>query len=180
MMAICGCPPMTWALPGSEKKVKSVAIGIIAGIVAFSAIAGISYALSKRFPNFKLSQDVSRIFTLFKNIPVLNHIWRAVWRLFVVFLGPILEETLFRGLLTTKIKEGFGDDSTSKKVLRIAGVALLFGVAHLSPFQSGISNLVIFGITASLGLALGVLQQARGDLLAPTAMHMAYNLAATL
>lgn|GEM_PF-6165405 len=180
-MAVCSCSSIVWAPASTSGRVKSIAIGIFAGLLAFGLITGLHYVLSRRFPQIKFSQDAQRLFNLFKKVhPVLDMIWRAVWRIFVVFLGPVLEEAFFRGFLNEKIKEWTGDKGFARKVLRVAVVALLFGVAHLSPFQNRISNLLVFGVTAPLGLVFGLIREARKDLLSPAVAHITYNLAATL
>ncbi|MFN0064887.1 MAG: lysostaphin resistance A-like protein [Chlamydiales bacterium] len=178
----CNIPPIIWYPNTTKEKGKSVAIGILVALVAFTAITAISYAIQQKYPHFKPSQDAIKIFNLFKNKhPILNTVWRATWRIFVVLIGPFLEEVLFRGVLAGKIKKWQGEvDSTVKKVIRVVVVGIIFGAMHLSPFQSGMSNLLIFGVTSGLGIVFMVIKEWRKDLLTPITAHIAYNLMATL
>jgi uncharacterized protein len=88
--------------------------------------------------------------------------------LFVV-LGPIAEETLFRGLL-------FGGPRRYAPFWVAAGVTgALFGAAHLST-----GDLAAAGLLAFLGVLLAGLYERSGSLGPPIALHMINNLAATV
>lgn len=174
---------LVFASDERSQKIKSIAIGVLVGLASFLVVTGVIYALQKHVPGFRISQDAVKIFNLFKNIhPVLHIFWRVVWRGFIVLGAPIVEEFLFRGMLLEGIKKCQGERAASiiHKIIRIALVSLIFGVCHLSPFQNTLSNLVIFGMTTVLGVALTLLKEYRKDLLAPVTAHMIYNLGATL
>jgi membrane protease YdiL (CAAX protease family) len=172
-----------WFPKDRTEQIKSFAIGIIIGLVAFLAVSGIFYLIQCYYPNFSISQDAIKIFTLFKDVhPFLDITWKAVMIVYVVIIGPALEEILFRGILNEmfKNKKEEGEESTCKKVMRVALVSLVFGACHLSPFQDPLSNLVIFVVTGVLGFILGMLKEQQNNLIAPTAAHMVFNLAGVL
>lgn len=175
------CPIDQWFPTTGSEKAKNIAIGIIAGLGCFFVVSGIIYVIQTHCTWFSLSQDAIKIFDLFKNAhPLIHFGWRAIWRGYVVLAGPLIEELIFRGFGHDKVKECQEKETTMKKVIRIAIVSLIFGACHLSPFQNGMSNLVIFGVTTLIGVVLSILKEQRKDLSAPLAAHIMYNLAATI
>jgi membrane protease YdiL (CAAX protease family) len=80
-----------------------------------------------------------------------------------VFLIPVAEELLFRGVLYPSFKQSFG----RRRALWIS--AVLFGVVHF--------NLMTFLPLTVLGLLLAWLYERTGNLLAPIVAHSAFNLA---
>lgn len=175
-------PVDAWFPTEGCEKVKNIAIGILVGLGAFMAMTALFYVLEAHCSWFSVSQDAIKIFDIFKNVhPLLDVAWRGLWRGFVVLAGPVLEEVLFRGVLNDKIEKCMGEEQTlAKKATRIALVAIIFGLCHLSPFQNTVSNLVILGATTALGVAFGILKETRKDLTAPIAAHIVFNLAATI
>ncbi|MCH9611017.1 MAG: hypothetical protein S4CHLAM81_03290 [Chlamydiales bacterium] len=180
MITFCHNTPLYHRVAQHHETIKSVAIGALVGVVCLAVVAGVSYGISKRFPNLKVTQGSTHLMNLFQKVPVLHTVWKLIWRTIIVVGAPVFEETVFRGFLNKKIEQWTGDNSRVKKVSRVLLVALIFGVAHLSPYQSAISNAVIVGTTAALGLVFGLLREARKDLVSPIAAHAIYNLGAVL
>lgn len=84
----------------------------------------------------------------------------------VVFLGPIVEELMFRGILFNIL---------SKKFNLIIGAilsGLVFGIWHMELIQS------IY--TALFGIVLAILYAKSGSLLFPILCHIVYNFVGTL
>lgn len=86
----------------------------------------------------------------------------------VVFFAPLIEETMFRGLLQSFIRQHLG----SKQAIGIT--SLLFAFFHYSPEQ-GLGNVPIIGALFVLALFLGYLYEKRGSLLAPITLHAVFN-----
>lgn len=82
------------------------------------------------------------------------------------FVAPVLEETLFRGVISNRIREDWGEGPA------VIGSALLFGIYHWNLTQ---------GIVAfAMGIFLAWAYQKTGALFLCICMHAAVNLTATL
>ncbi len=86
----------------------------------------------------------------------------------IVFLAPLIEETLFRGFLQTFIRQHLG----SKHAILIT--SLCFSFFHYSSEQ-GLGNIPIIGSLFILALFLGYLYERQGSLIAPMALHATFN-----
>jgi membrane protease YdiL (CAAX protease family) len=91
----------------------------------------------------------------------------ALFAACISFVGPIVEEVVFRGLLFAHIRARLGALPT------IAITGALFGLLHGGP-PSYAASIV------ATGLILGVLREWTGGIVAPTAAHVLNNLIATL
>ena len=92
-----------------------------------------------------------------------------------VLLAPIGEELLFRGLLFASLAARFG---------RRVGMAIsggVFGAVHLDPSVSVEGNLLVFALIATLGVFLAWSYDRARTIVAPMAVHSAFNaISATL
>lgn len=86
----------------------------------------------------------------------------------IVFLIPVVEETLFRGFLQTSLR-GFCSPGSS-----IAISSLIFALFHFSMSQ-GVNNINILGSLFFLSFFLGYLRERQGNCLAPIALHSTFN-----
>ncbi|HXD00084.1 MAG TPA: type II CAAX endopeptidase family protein, partial [Verrucomicrobiae bacterium] len=86
---------------------------------------------------------------------------RVYFVVFSIFIAPVAEEILFRGILYPAIKQ-FGFPRSA-----LWGTAVLFAAIHV--------NLPIFLPLLALGLALALLYEATNNLLAPIAAHGLFN-----
>lgn len=84
----------------------------------------------------------------------------------LVILVPVLEEVVYRGAI-----QGVLRDFTISPWPAILLTALLFGVMHIGPADGvAVPGLIVFGI------ALGIVYERSGTLLAPIMMHGLFNL----
>lgn len=88
---------------------------------------------------------------------------RTVIGLFAVVLAPVVEESLFRGLLYPLLRD------LGWPRLALVSTALLFGAIHL--------NLAAFVPLSLFGATLAWLYSRTGNLLAPITAHAMFNLA---
>lgn len=86
----------------------------------------------------------------------------------IVFLIPVVEETLFRGFLQTSLRGFFSPGSS------IAISSLIFALFHFSMSQ-GVNNINILGSLFFLSFFLGYLRERQGNCLAPIALHSTFN-----
>lgn len=171
-----------WYPNDRVQAIKNIASGIFVGLAVVFVAIGVDYVLETYFPGWIVSQDALNLFNLFKNAhPLINCAWKATLRVYIVILGPVIEEICFRGCLDDSVEKCQKEEQTLlKKIIRVALVAMIFGACHLSPFQDTFSNCFIMAYTSILGLSLGILKEWTKNLYASTAAHMTLNLAATL
>ena len=86
---------------------------------------------------------------------------RAVVGLMAIFLAPVTEEMLFRGILYPLIKQA------GYPRIALWGVSLLFAAMHVT--------VVIFVPLLALALALTLLYERTNNLLAPIITHAMFN-----
>jgi len=89
------------------------------------------------------------------------HFWNLI--LLDAWLGPFIEESLFRGCLLPVVSR------TTGPTIGIAATAVLFATLHL------ISTLVQWLCFATTGIAFGWIRVKSGSTAASTLMHAAYN-----
>jgi uncharacterized protein len=86
----------------------------------------------------------------------------------IVILAPLVEETLFRGLLQTYIRRHLG----SRQAIVIT--SLCFALFHYAAGQE-LSNVSIIGSLFVLALFLGFLYEKQGTIVAPMLLHASFN-----
>lgn len=86
----------------------------------------------------------------------------------IIVLAPLIEETLFRGLLQTAVRRLFGVKTA------ILTSSTLFALFHFSIHQ-GLSNIPILASLFVLALFLGYLYERQQSLLAPMSLHALFN-----
>lgn len=86
--------------------------------------------------------------------------------LYIVLIGPFLEELIFRGIIVKGMIPRYG----AKKAIFVS--ALLFGIAHFSPVQS----IAAFGT----GIILGIIYLKTGSLRICILIHILNNVTATI
>lgn len=98
----------------------------------------------------------------------LSAVGNGVQIVFAVLVAPLFEEFFFRGVLFRSIRDRSG--------FAVGAVvsALVFGSVHYigGPWQN---NLLLMGAMVFVGFALAWLYQRRGNLIAPMAAHVAFN-----
>ena len=94
---------------------------------------------------------------------------------YIVFVGPLLEEIMFRLGLQELFKSLVENpDSILNSIARTFGNGFVFGLAHLSPMQGWV-NVPIFCITFAIGCVFTLLTELTGDIISSSAAHMTYN-----
>lgn len=86
----------------------------------------------------------------------------------IIFLAPLIEETLFRGFLQTYIRQHIG----SRQAILITSVC--FSLFHYAAGQA-LGNISIIPPLFILSLFLGFLYEKRGSILAPMILHGSFN-----
>jgi membrane protease YdiL (CAAX protease family) len=87
--------------------------------------------------------------------------------LLVLLLAPVVEETMFRGMLFHYLRSRFG------RVASVLVVALLFALVH----RQGWVSIPMIG---AVGLVFAALREWRGSLIASVVAHVINNLVWTL
>lgn len=86
----------------------------------------------------------------------------------VVFMAPLIEETLFRGFLQSFIRKHLGPRQA------ILITAICFSLFHYAPDQ-GLGNIPILGSLFTLALFLSFIYEKQGSLFASIALHSMFN-----
>lgn len=103
--------------------------------------------------------------------PFLRTLLKVGMTVYLVLLGPILEEWIFRNKFWV---EGTRQEYFATKLFRLVANAVVFGLLHISPSQ-GWMNLPIFLIVTLSGLVLASLREYTGSSRAPTIAHILHN-----
>lgn len=167
---------------GIMTRIKNVALGLFVGLGSFFAMSALFYFLYTKGYWSQNSQDAFKPYDWLNNAhPILYGTGRCTLRVVIVLISPFLEEVVFRGAINSAVANYQGEHAkTLQKIARIFLVSLLFGAAHISPWQSTMTNIILFGSTTIAGITLGSLMEQRKDLTAPIAAHIAYNLGTIL
>ncbi|MBC7265944.1 MAG: CPBP family intramembrane metalloprotease [Coriobacteriia bacterium] len=136
-------------------KDRAATAGLAVFVLFGSRAAAMAYGLVMRSAG--LVPDSSALLTTFGSQPA-GLVLAAV---LVVFVGPLVEELVFRGVLLQGMASQFNAS------VAIVVQALIFAALHRSVW--------LFLPMAVLGGALGWLAHKRGGLRAPVAVHAAYN-----
>lgn len=161
--------------------VKRTALGVFGCTMTFvfdivvvnriiNVMKSMSYDLSQPQEAFQLLRDVS-------SIPnkVISLVLKTALVSYISFFGPIIEEVVFRGFLYEKMRSWVENpEALCQRALRVIGNGLVFGAAHLSPFQ-GWFNVPVFVSTFFAGCVLAGMREMTGDILAPTVSHILHN-----
>jgi membrane protease YdiL (CAAX protease family) len=117
---------------------------------------------------FKVQQLPDQIAVYFVKMTFSDPFYFFLAILTVVFIAPLIEETLFRGFLQSFIRKHVG----SKQAILIT--ALCFSFFHFSPDQ-GFGNIPIIGSLFALALFLGFIYEKQGSLFASISLHSMFN-----
>jgi membrane protease YdiL (CAAX protease family) len=105
-------------------------------------------------------------------VPLLEgtHVWQLVLALAVASLGaPIVEETMFRGVLYRHLREATKGWGTALSILLGVGInATIFAAVHPQ-------GLLAVPALASIGAGLTLAREWRGSLVAPMVAHGFHN-----
>ncbi len=120
------------------------------------------------FAVFNVSKLPDQIAVYFVKMTFSNPLYFFLAIVVIVFIAPLIEETLFRGFLQSFIRKHLG----SKQAILIT--ALCFSFFHFSPDQ-GLGNIPIVGSLFVLALFLGFIYEKQGSLFASISLHSMFN-----
>lgn len=162
---------------GEERadKIKKVALGVIGFLASIPILKLVDRAVVSITNYFNLSiieeQEVIQLWRFLGSTPIIGIVLQTMLLAYIVIIGPVIEETIFRHYLYP----GTGpDDGICHQIGKIMLNGFAFGLCHLSPFQ-GVANLPIFCFTFVLGCIFATLREISGDILAPTVAHILNN-----
>ncbi|MDX8430518.1 MAG: CPBP family intramembrane glutamic endopeptidase [Candidatus Algichlamydia australiensis] len=92
--------------------------------------------------------------------------------LIIIFIGPFVEEFLFRLLLQSYLRKKLGTKSA------ILLSSLGFSLLHFS-IQQEVANFILLPVLFGLGLFLGFIYERQRSLFAPLSLHILFNAATT-
>ena len=155
----------------TSETVAKVALG---AFVFVSEISAMAY-----FFGLQIAEDQD-IFQIWKHLGTISPNFLSIASKvallgYVVLIGPVIEEFLFRGLFHEMILDSLGGpDSILSRVLAVFGDGFIFGLAHLSIAQ-GWANVPIFIGTFILGCIFASLREVTGDITASSTAHILHN-----
>lgn len=161
----------SWFPEINASTISKVALGALTAVAELSAIA--------YFVGLKIAEDQD-IFQIWKSLgsmspSILGVVSKVALLGYVVLIGPVVEEFLFRGLLHQTIVDFLGGpDSILCRILAVFGDGFIFGLAHLSIAQ-GSANVPIFIGTFILGCIFATLREVTGDITASSTAHIVHN-----
>ena len=163
-----------WILNGDGRQLLAatnfdpVSLGV--GVVGGAAVVAVGRFIEKSpnplFAELNLSTNML-VLRLFGPRP--QPIVAGVVSLGIATLVALTEETVFRGVVTSRLAENLG-------ALPGAGCAiLLFALGHINPLALGKETLLLFALQVFTGTSFTLLAFATGGLAAPIVAHCLYD-----
>ena len=165
-----------WRREGEEKRPYSddVSFAAFAWLVSFPLVLFLSQLLDWLVTYLFSVQNIpEQLAVHFLKMTFGYPLYLTLTLSTIIIFAPLIEETLFRGLLQTFIRRHLG----SKQAIGITSA--LFSLFHYSPEQ-GLGNIPIVGALFVLALFLGFVYEKKGSLLAPISLHAFFNLISVL
>lgn len=165
-LAVCGIfhDYLRRSLSFSRKHIKKVLLTALAGLGIYLVVSnGLSQILEKIFPAFFSVNDATLAPVVKQNFPVMF--------LGIVFLVPVTEELLYRGVV-------FGLAHRYRRWLGYTLSVVVFGLIHVSGSvgqYEPLHLLVCFVQYIPAGLVLAGAYEYSGSIFTPTLIHMAVN-----
>ncbi len=153
-----------------ERCLKDILVGAGSWFIAFPAalfVSQIAYTLVMLF--FSAYKAHAQLAIHHLKSTSSNPLLYVLTLICFAFLVPIIEETLFRGLLLSWIK-----NITRSRGWAIALSGIIFGAFHYSTSQ-GITNLELVSSLMLLGVFLGFVYEKQGSLIASISLHATFN-----
>jgi uncharacterized protein len=137
----------------------------VGGFVAVNLALGVALQLAAELVGIELPQPQEQVRDMAADPTLIP------WLLLsAVVVAPVAEELYFRGMLYQALR----------RRMRTAGAvglsAILFAGAHILQEVTGLAGVVVFVLILPLGVLLGWLFERRGNLAAPIAVHVTFNL----
>jgi len=163
-----------WILNGDGRQLLAatqfdpVSLGV--GVVGGAAVVAVGRFIEKSpnplFAELNLSTNML-VLRLFGPRP--QPIVAGLVSLAIATLVALTEETVFRGVVTSRLAENLG-------ALPGAGIAiLLFALGHINPLALGKETLLLFALQVFTGTSFTLLAFATGGLAAPIVAHCLYD-----
>lgn len=149
---------------GMLKIFRDFLLGACAWLISYPLVVFIGQLISALVPSHHIDQVAVKYLKMTMEYPSL-FIMTAFLLIFVV---PIVEETLFRGFLQTWLRQYFGVFTS------IFITSLIFASFHFSPSQ-GIANIELLASLLILSFFLGFLYERQQSLFASIGLHVTFN-----
>jgi len=160
-----GLVPRNWLAALWRGALATAAI--VTGVFAFMFVLGLLWQWAHG-PTDPLAHK------LLQKIIEAGPLPKALMLLGALVIAPVMEELLFRGLIQTAAQESL----RWQPGLRWAGVAItavLFAGIHVGVQPEGTPLVLILAPLLLLGLALGWVYEATGNIVAPIMVHIGFN-----
>lgn len=153
---------------GLKNKIKNFLIGSLTWLLSYPILITwgqvVTIILLFQFGTFHIEQVAVQHLKKTMSAPIL--FWVTV--VSIIFIVPMIEETLFRGFLQGWLKGWLG------RTKAIIITALIFSLFHFASSQ-GIENIELISSLFILGCFLGFLYERQRSLLAPIGLHSTFN-----
>ena len=107
--------------------------------------------------------------------PFLRGMLKTFFISYVLLIGPVVEEWVFRDILYSKqVQSKTPSFFFTQRIYRIVANGLIFGAFHLNLIH-GWGNLPIFVVTTVAGIVFASLREKTGNVRASTAAHCMNN-----
>ncbi|MEM1178028.1 MAG: CPBP family intramembrane glutamic endopeptidase [Acidobacteriota bacterium] len=136
------------------------AVTMLCGTVAGACLPFLTIPWAKDLLEYFGVEAVSR------TLPVTESMPAVLLTIAVVFVAPIVEEVIFRGIVYESIENAF------RSVVAIFGSAIIFGLIHANYVQST--------ITALIGILLGLARWRTGGIFVAVGIHLGNNLSVSM
>ncbi len=168
-----------------EEIIPRIALGALVFIIEFPLLdfaeRQITQMMTKRGVPFTENQGVAVLWKGLNGIPYTldRIIMKVAFLAYVVILGPILEEWLFRERLQEKTMTlAWGDsDHILNRIVRVLINGVLFGAVHWIEVV-GWAAVPVFLVTMTIGIIYAILKEITGDIISSSTAHMLHNGAA--
>lgn len=158
----------TSILGGGEKRRQGIVVGLLSWLIAYPTTLFtyhlVNFILFGLFQHEGSEQLAIQELRRLMGVPALF----IAAALIIAFVIPWIEELLFRGVLLTYLAARIG--WTPGIVIS----SLLFALMHFSKSQ-GLSNIALLAALFVFSCYLGMLYRRTGSLIAPAALHSAFN-----
>jgi membrane protease YdiL (CAAX protease family) len=159
----------TWrrvlGFPGRGARSKEIAFGAVSSLVILF-VAGVAGAATQGLLTEISGREIVQPEQLPDDLGLAGTILSVV---FVCIVAPIVEEFVFRGLLFRSIRDRYG------AVLGVILSGVAFGLIHIGIDADLEQNLLLQVPLALVGMGFAIVYEMRGNLLAPIAAHVTFN-----
>lgn len=153
----------------SIHKAKNIGIGMLTWLVSYPLTLALGQLVAMTVLYFSHQSEVDQVAVKQLKSVMSDRLLFGTIVISVVFIVPIIEEFLFRGLLQSWLKEKFVHQGWA-----IIVTSLIFALFHYSTAQ-GITNIELLFSLFILSCFLGFLYERQRSLWAPIGLHGTFN-----